>query len=79
MKPVHGLAPAPPRRHRPKSYWKLNGEFNAILADQAMKARIESLGASVFAGSPVAFCAAFIADEKQKWAAVVKQAGIRPD
>ena len=62
----------------PEVIGKLNGEFNAILADQAMKARIELLGASVFAGSPVAF-STFIADEKQKWATVVKQARIRPD
>jgi tripartite-type tricarboxylate transporter receptor subunit TctC len=67
-----------PKATPPEVIEKLNGEFNAILADQAMKARIESLGASVFAGSPAAF-SAFIADEKQKWATVVKQARIRPD
>jgi tripartite-type tricarboxylate transporter receptor subunit TctC len=67
-----------PRATPPEVIGQLNGEFNAILADQAMKARIESLGASVFAGSQVAF-SAFIVDEKQKWATVVKQARIKPD
>ena len=67
-----------PRATPPEVIGKLNGEFNAILADQAMKARIESLGASVFVGSQVAF-SAFIVDEKQKWAAVVNQARIKPD
>ena len=56
----------------------LSGEFDAILADQAIKRRIEGLGASVFAGSPATF-AAFIADEKEKWSDVVKRAGIKPD
>jgi tripartite-type tricarboxylate transporter receptor subunit TctC len=67
-----------PKATPPEIVMKLNGEFNAILADQAMKSRIESLGAYPSAGSPSDF-ATFIGAEKSKWAKVVKQAGIKPD
>ncbi len=57
---------------------KLASEFDAILADQSIRSRIEGLGANAFVGSPATF-AAFIADEKAKWSKVVKRAGITPD
>jgi tripartite-type tricarboxylate transporter receptor subunit TctC len=57
---------------------KLNKEINAALADPNMKKRLTDLGAAVFAGSPADF-EKFIADEIEKWAKVVKFAGIKPE
>jgi tripartite-type tricarboxylate transporter receptor subunit TctC len=55
---------------------KLNKEINAGLADPKMKARIADLGGTVLTGSPTDF-GKFIADETEKWAKVMKFAGIR--
>jgi tripartite-type tricarboxylate transporter receptor subunit TctC len=57
---------------------KLNKEINAALADPKMKARIADMGAMVFAGSPANF-GKFIAEETEKWAKVVKFAGLKPE
>jgi tripartite-type tricarboxylate transporter receptor subunit TctC len=57
---------------------RLNREINAGLADPTIKARLEDLGAITFGGSPADF-ARFIADETEKWARVVKYAGIKPE
>jgi len=57
---------------------KLNKEINAGLADPNLKARLADLGSSPFAGSPSDF-RKLIADETEKWAKVVKFAGIRPE
>jgi tripartite-type tricarboxylate transporter receptor subunit TctC len=57
---------------------KLNKEINAALADPNMKKRLTDLGGVVFAGSPADF-GKFIADETEKWAKVVKFAGIKPE
>jgi tripartite-type tricarboxylate transporter receptor subunit TctC len=56
---------------------KLNYEINAALADPNVKARLADLGGAPFASSPADF-GAFIAEETEKWAKVVKFAGIRP-
>jgi tripartite-type tricarboxylate transporter receptor subunit TctC len=56
---------------------KLNKEINAGLADSKMKTRLADLGGTVLAGSPVEF-GGLIADETEKWAKVVKFAGIKP-
>jgi tripartite-type tricarboxylate transporter receptor subunit TctC len=56
----------------------LNKEINAGLADAKLKARFADLGSSPFAGSSAAF-GKFLADETDKWAKVVKSAGIKPD
>ena len=56
---------------------KLNKEINAALADPKMKARLADLGGTVLAGSPADF-GKFIADETEKWAKVIKFAGINP-
>ena len=55
----------------------LNREINAALADPKMKARFADIGGEVLAGSPADF-AKLIADETDKWAKVVKFAGIKP-
>jgi tripartite-type tricarboxylate transporter receptor subunit TctC len=57
---------------------KLNKEINAVLADPRIKARFADLAATVFMGSPTDF-SKFIADETEKWAKVIKFAGIKPE
>ncbi|HEY6860801.1 MAG TPA: tripartite tricarboxylate transporter substrate binding protein [Pseudolabrys sp.] len=57
---------------------KLNTDINAGLADPKLKARFADLGATVFVGSPTDF-GRFIAGETEKWAKVVKFAGIKPN
>ena len=57
---------------------KLNREINAALADAGMKARIAELGGTVLPGTAADF-ARFLAKETDKWAKVVKFAGIKPE
>ena len=57
---------------------RLNKEINAVIADAAMKARLADLGGTVLPGSPADF-GKLIADETEKWAKVVKFAGIKPE
>jgi tripartite-type tricarboxylate transporter receptor subunit TctC len=57
---------------------RLNSEINAVLADPNMKARIAELGGTVFPTSP-ADLARFMAAETEKYAKVVKFAGIKAD
>jgi tripartite-type tricarboxylate transporter receptor subunit TctC len=57
---------------------KLNKEMNATLADPKFKARLADLGGTALSGSPLDF-GKFVADETEKWAKVVKFAGIRAD
>jgi tripartite-type tricarboxylate transporter receptor subunit TctC len=57
---------------------KLNKEISASLADPNMKARFADLGGTVLAGSPANF-GKLITDETEKWAKVVKLAGIKAD
>ena len=57
---------------------KLNADTNAGLTDPKLKARFAELGATVFVGPPADF-GRFIADETEKWAKVVKFAGIKPN
>jgi tripartite-type tricarboxylate transporter receptor subunit TctC len=57
---------------------KLNREINAALADPRMKARISDMGATPFVSSPADF-GKFIADETEKWANVIKFAGLKAD
>jgi tripartite-type tricarboxylate transporter receptor subunit TctC len=56
----------------------LNSEVNAGLADPMIKARFADLGATVLPGSPADF-GKLIAEETEKWAKVVKFAGIKAD
>jgi tripartite-type tricarboxylate transporter receptor subunit TctC len=57
---------------------KLNTEINAGLADPKLKARLADLGYDTFPTSPAVF-GTFIAAETEKWARVVKFAGIKPE
>jgi tripartite-type tricarboxylate transporter receptor subunit TctC len=54
---------------------KLNNEINAGLADPKLKARLADLGGTVIAGSPGDF-GKYVADETEKWADVVRFAGM---
>jgi tripartite-type tricarboxylate transporter receptor subunit TctC len=54
----------------------LNREINAALADPKMKARLIDLGGTVLRGSTAEF-GKLIADETEKWAKVVKFAGLK--
>jgi tripartite-type tricarboxylate transporter receptor subunit TctC len=56
---------------------KLNREVNAGLADPKMKARLADLGGVALPGSPAEF-GKLIADETEKWAKVIKFAGVKP-
>ena len=57
---------------------KLNREINAALADPQFKARLADLGGTALSGSPAEF-GKFIASETEKWAKVVKFAGVKAD
>ncbi|AMN41644.1 Bug family tripartite tricarboxylate transporter substrate binding protein [Rhodoplanes sp. Z2-YC6860] len=57
---------------------KLNKEINASLADPKLKTRLADLGYATSGGSPAEF-QNMIAQEIDKWAKVIKFAGIRPD
>jgi tripartite-type tricarboxylate transporter receptor subunit TctC len=57
---------------------KLNREINSVVADPKMKAQLADLGGTPLAGSPADF-GKLISDETEKWAKVVKFAGITPE
>jgi tripartite-type tricarboxylate transporter receptor subunit TctC len=57
---------------------RLNKEVNAALVDPRMKARFADIGGEPLAGSPAAF-GKLVADETEKWAKVVKFAGLKPE
>jgi tripartite-type tricarboxylate transporter receptor subunit TctC len=57
---------------------KLNMEIQAAFADPRMKARFADLGGISLTGSPADF-GKLIADETERWAKVVKFAGIKAD
>jgi tripartite-type tricarboxylate transporter receptor subunit TctC len=54
---------------------RLNKEINAALIDPTIKARFDEVGVSTLGGSPADF-GKLIADETEKWAKVIRFAGI---
>jgi tripartite-type tricarboxylate transporter receptor subunit TctC len=56
----------------------LNDKINAALADPGMQSRLAGLGGTILPGAPSEF-AKLIAKETEKWARVVRFAGIAPD
>jgi tripartite-type tricarboxylate transporter receptor subunit TctC len=67
-----------PRNTSAEIVERLNQELNAGLADAAIKARLADLGGTVIAGTPGDF-GKFIADDVEKWAKVVKFAGVKAE
>jgi len=65
-----------PRKTPPEIVTLLNKELNAGLADPKIKTRIEELGGTVLGGTPAEF-EAIIAEAIDKWAKVIKFAGIK--
>src|SRR5262249_48516803 len=57
---------------------RLNREVNGALAQPVVAARMAELGSEIFTGSPADF-AKLIAEETEKWAKVVKFAGIKAE
>src|SRR5262245_41750485 len=57
---------------------QLNREIRVGLADPRLKSRLVDLGTTPFSLGPAEF-GKFLADETEKWARVIKFAGIKPD
>ena len=57
---------------------KLNSAINAGLAEPKYKSRFTDLGAEIFAGSPADF-GRFIVDYTEKWAPVIRAAGVKAE
>jgi tripartite-type tricarboxylate transporter receptor subunit TctC len=66
-----------PKNTPPEIVERLNKEINAGLSDPNFKARLTDLGGTALPGSPAEF-GKLIADETEKWAKVIKFAGIKP-
>lgn len=64
-----------PKGTPPEAVNKLNKAINAALADPNIQARLADLGGIVMAGTPADF-GQVIVDETEKWAKVVKAAGV---
>jgi tripartite-type tricarboxylate transporter receptor subunit TctC len=67
-----------PKGTPPEIIERLNREINTALADPTVKTRMRELGSDIFTGSPADF-GRLVAEETEKWAKVVKFAGIRAD
>ena len=61
-----------------RELWQSRRKFDADAIDPEIKARLDDLGVTVFAGSPADF-AKHIADETEKWGKVIRAANIKPD
>jgi tripartite-type tricarboxylate transporter receptor subunit TctC len=57
---------------------RLNKEINVGLTDAKVRTRLAELGCLVYPGTPAAM-AAFVAGEIDKWAKVIRTAGIKPE
>jgi tripartite-type tricarboxylate transporter receptor subunit TctC len=68
---------AGPKAIPPEIVQLLNREINAGLARPEIKAKYDDLGLRIYAGSPSDF-SALIAADVEKWAKVIKNAGIKP-
>jgi tripartite-type tricarboxylate transporter receptor subunit TctC len=72
----YGLAA--PRNTPAEIVGRLNREINAAIADPGMKARLAAIGGEPLPGSSAEF-GRLIAEETDKWAKVVRAAGIKPE
>jgi len=67
-----------PKNTPPEIIDRLNKEINAALADPKIKARLANQGSTVLSGSPADF-GKLVTDETEKWAKVIKFAGIKAE
>ena len=67
-----------PRKTPAEIVEKLNREIKGALADLTIKARIADIGGVSLAGSPDEF-GKLITDETEKWARVIRAAGIKAE
>jgi tripartite-type tricarboxylate transporter receptor subunit TctC len=67
-----------PKNTPAETVQKLNREINVAIADTTMKARLAALGGEPLPGSPAEF-GKLIAEETEKWAKVVRAAGLKPE
>jgi tripartite-type tricarboxylate transporter receptor subunit TctC len=67
-----------PKKVPPEVIDRLNREINAALADPKLKTRLADLGYATFGSSSAEF-SNMIAHEIDKWARVIKFAGIKSD
>ncbi len=67
-----------PRNTPPEVIGRLNMEINSILADPKAKARLADMGGTMLPGPPANF-GRLLASETEKWAKVVKFAGIKAE
>ena len=65
-----------PKNTPPEIVDRLNKEINAGLTDPKIKARLADVGGTPLVGSPADF-RKLIADETEKWAKVIKSAGVK--
>ncbi len=72
------MASARPRITPAEIVEKLNRQINAAIADPAMKARLAAIGGEPLPGTPAEF-GKLIAEETDKWAKVVRAAGIKAE
>jgi tripartite-type tricarboxylate transporter receptor subunit TctC len=57
---------------------KLNREINAAITDPGMKGRLAAIGGEPLPGSPAEF-GRLISEETEKWAKVVRAAGLKAE
>jgi tripartite-type tricarboxylate transporter receptor subunit TctC len=67
-----------PRNTAPEIIDELNADTNAVLVDPDMKTRLQNMGIEPMPMSTVEF-GKFVVAETEKWAKVVKFAGIKPE
>jgi tripartite-type tricarboxylate transporter receptor subunit TctC len=67
-----------PKQTPPEILDGLNEAINAALADPQVKARLADMGAEPMSTTPAMF-GSFITTETEKWAKVIKFAGIKPE
>ncbi|MBC7578658.1 tripartite tricarboxylate transporter substrate binding protein [Tardiphaga sp.] len=65
-----------PRKTPPEIIARLNAEVNAVMAEPAIRARLVELGGDPLIDTPEAF-GKMMAAETEKWAKVVKEAGLK--
>jgi tripartite-type tricarboxylate transporter receptor subunit TctC len=67
-----------PKNTPPEIIDTVNREINAGLADPKLKSQFTNLGAETFPASPAQF-GKFVADYTEKWAKVIRAAGVKVD